>query len=110
MVYCVVYFDKLQKYARWKTTAAKVMETQLQIDLLTGKYTPLSTELVVSINIGAAFIQAYGWNSMENTFSREGKLETRVHSEKNIPSIASCPSKFNATLLKSEVLHLKRDR
>ena len=76
----------------------------LQIDLLTGKYTPLSTELVVSINIGAAFIQGYGWNSMENTFSREGKLETRVHSEYNIPSIASCPSKFNATLLKSEIL------
>ena len=54
--------------------------------------------------IEAAFIQGYGWISMENTtFSPEGKLQTRGHSEYNIPSIADCPLKFNVTLLKSKI-------
>merc|ERR1712218_225677 len=53
--------------------------------------------------IEAAFMQGYGWVSMENTtFGADGKLLTRGHDEYNIPSIADCPSKFNVTLLKSE--------
>merc|ERR1712200_217042 len=55
-------------------------------------------------NIEAAFTQGYGWIAMENTlFSPEGKLLTRGHSEYNMPSVADCPSKFNVTLLKSEI-------
>ena len=36
-------------------------------------------------------------------FSPEEKLVTRGQDEYNIPTIMDCPSKFNVTLLKSEV-------
>ena len=51
-----------------------------------------------------AFIQGYGYIAMEQTlFSPEEKLVTRGQDEYNIPTIMDCPSKFNVTLLESEV-------
>ena len=111
-----INFDPVNKRGtRWWYYTVGAACALVEIDILTGEHTLLSTELVMDVgqainpaidiaNIEAAFIQGYGWISMENTtFSPEGKLQTRGHSEYNIPSIADCPSKFNVTLLKSEV-------
>ena len=87
----------------------------VEVDILTGQHSLLSTEIVVDVGqavnpaidvaqIEGAFIQGYGYIAMEETlFSPEGKLLTRGHDEYNIPTIVDCPSKFNVTLLKSEV-------
>ena len=109
-------FDPVSKKGkRWWYYTVGAACALVEIDVLTGEHTLLSTEMVVDVgqainpaidiaNIEAAFIQGYGWISMENTtFSPEGKLLTRGHSEYNMPSIADCPTKFNVTLLKSEI-------
>ena len=108
-------FDTISKKGRrfWYYTVGASCSL-VEIDVLTGEHTLLSTEIVMDVgtainpaldiaNIEAAFMQGYGWISMENTtFSPEGKLTTRGHSEYNIPTIADCPTKFNVTLLKGE--------
>ena len=82
--------------------------------MLTGQHSLLSTEMVVDMGqavnpaidvaqIEGAFIQGYGYIFMEETLFSPEELLTRVHNEYNIPSIVDCPSKFNMTLLKSEV-------
>jgi xanthine dehydrogenase/oxidase len=108
-------FDPVTKKGkRWWYYTIGAACSLVEIDVLTGEHTLLSTELVMDVGqainpaidiaqIEAAFIQGYGWVSMENTtFSPEGKLQTRGHGEYNIPTIADCPAKFNVTLLKSE--------
>ena len=111
-----VTFDPVSKKGRrWWYYTVGASCSLVEIDVLTGEHTLLSTEVVVDVgqainpaidiaNIEAAFTQGYGWIAMENTlFSPEGKLLTRGHSEYNMPSVADCPSKFNVTLLKSEI-------
>ena len=107
--------DVTKKGKRWWYYTVGAACALVEIDVLTGEHTLLSTEMVVDVgqainpaidiaNIEAAFTQGYGWIAMENTlFSPEGKLLTRGHSEYNMPSVADCPSKFNVTLLKSEI-------
>merc|ERR1711892_105036 len=97
---------------RWwyYTTGASCSLTE--IDVLTGESTLLKVNLMMdvgeSINpaidvsqIEAAFMQGYGWVSMEDTkFSDDGKLISRGHDEYNMPTIADCPREFNVTLLR----------
>ena len=110
-----VFFDPVTKKGRrWWYYTVGASCSLVEIDVLTGEHTLLSTEIVTDVGtainpaldiaqIEAAFMQGYGWISMENTtFSPEGKLTTRGHSEYNIPTIADCPTKFNVTLLKGE--------
>ena len=81
---------------------------------MTGEHTLLSANIVMDVgeainpaidiaNIEAAFIQGYGWVSMEDTlYGPDGKLTTRGHDEYNMPTIADCPREFNVTLLKGK--------
>merc|ERR1719187_1077581 len=109
-------FDPVSKKGRrWWYYTVSAACSFVEIDVLTGEHVLLSTEMVVDVGkainpaidisqIEAAFMQGYGWVSMENTtFGADGKLLTRGHDDYNIPSIADCPSKFNVTLLKSEI-------
>jgi xanthine dehydrogenase molybdopterin-binding subunit B len=109
------FFDQATKKGRrwWYYTVGAACSV-VEIDVLTGEHTLLSTDLVMDVgqainpaldiaNIEASFMQGYGWISMEDTtFSAEGKLLTRGHDEYNVPCIADCPERFNVTLLKSE--------
>ena len=108
-------FDPVSKKGRrWWYYTVGASCSMVEIDVLTGEHTLLSTEIVMDVgtavnpaldiaNIEAAFIQGYGWISMEDTtFSPEGKLLTRGHSEYNMPTIADCPAAFNVTLLKGQ--------
>ena len=109
-------FDPIKKKGkRWCYYTVGAACSVVEVDVLTGQHSLLSTEMVVDVGqavnpaidvaqIEGAFIQGYGYIAMEETlFSPEGKLLTRGHDEYNIPSIVDCPSKFNVTLLKSEV-------
>jgi len=85
----------------------------VEIDVLTGEHKLLSTNLIMDVGeainpaidvaqIEGAFIQGYGWISMEDTtFEKDGKLSSRGHDEYNLPTIADCPREFNVSLLRS---------
>ena len=77
-------FDPVSKKGkRWWYYTVGAACALVEIDVLTGEHTLLSTEMVMDVgqainpaidiaNIEAAFIQGYGWISMENiTFSPE---------------------------------------
>lgn len=108
-------FDHVTKKGRrwWYFTTGAACSL-VEIDVLTGEHTLLSANIVMDVgeainpaidiaNIEAAFIQGYGWVSMEDTlYGPDGKLTTRGHDEYNMPTIADCPREFNVTLLKGK--------
>jgi len=109
----IVNFDSVTKKGRrwWYFTTGAACSL-VEIDVLTGEHTLLSTNIVMDVgeainpaidiaNIEAAFIQGYGWVAMEDTlYEPDGKLASRGMDEYNLPTIADCPREFNVTLLK----------
>jgi len=105
-------FDSVTKKGRrwWYFTTGAACSL-VEIDVLTGEHTLLSTNIVMDVgeainpaidiaNIEAAFIQGYGWVAMEDTlYGPNGNLLSRGHDEYNLPTIADCPREFNVTLL-----------
>jgi xanthine dehydrogenase/oxidase len=100
------------KGRRWWYYTCGASFVMVEVDLLTGQHSLLKANIVYDIGeslnnaidcgqIEAAFIQGYGYLTMEDTaFDREGRLTTRGHDEYSIPSIADCPPEFDVTLLR----------
>ena len=84
----------------------------VEIDVLTGEHTLLSVNIVMDVGeslnpaidvgqIEGAFIQGYGYLSMENcSYSKTGELLTPGPATYNMPTVADLPAQFNVSLLR----------
>jgi len=109
-----VNFDmKTKKGNRWWYFTCGAAVSMVELDLLTGCHTLLSTNIVMDVgqainpaidiaNIEAAFMQGYGWVAMEDTeFAKDGKLLSDGYDTYNLPTMSDCPKKFDVSLLKN---------
>jgi len=86
--------------------------TEVEVDLLTGMYTILRTDIVMDVGkslnpaidvgqIEGAFVQGAGFHTTEEVkWSRDGRLITDNYNSYFIPTMADVPREFNVTLLK----------
>ncbi len=100
------------KGRRWWYYTCGAAFAMVEVDLLTGQHSLLKANIVYDVGeslnkaidcaqIEAAFIQGYGYLTMEDTvFDSQGKLGTRGLDEYAIPSIADCPPEFDVTLMR----------
>jgi len=103
-----------KKGRRWWYFVLGAACTLVEVDILKGEHTVLSSDLTMDIgrainpgidtaNIQAAWVQGYGLVTMENTiYSKEGKLMSRGADEYFLPTIKDCAKVLNINLLESE--------
>jgi len=97
---------------RWAYFTTGAACSVVEVDVLTGEHTLLKVNIIMDIGesinpaidigqIEGAFIQGYGYLSMENcSFSKTGELLTPGPATYNMPTVSDLPAEFNVSLLR----------